>query len=374
MQTARSGPPVRTPDTRRAAAACLETLLTQRLAPGGRAVSPLGAMRTAADCLERDAATSERVWIVRADAREPSADTDAHRRISAWPLRFLDARKRFEKPLLYLLHARATDRLRLASAETVDRGIFVNDAETVASSWPKGVTPDVPHWLAANTACTPYDPASGHEAIAILRHALRALYVAGQPGFCYLASHDDLVPDAKPLSATAARDAFSGMVRAGRRAAAGAAAQIRLCGAGSTLAEVMKAADLLRDEWRIDSTIWSCPSYTQLARDGYAADRWNLLHPYDEPRIAHVRRCIGNSRTPVLAVTGYARHVAAQLGAFVPARFAALGADSAGPGAGAGTRAPNAHWIAAVALRLLADDGWVPADWAARAMRRHASG
>ncbi|WP_325088339.1 hypothetical protein [Burkholderia contaminans] len=87
-----------------------------------------------------------------------------------------------------------------------------------------------------------------------------------------------------------------------------------------------------------------------------------------------MRRCIGNSRTPVLAVTGYARHVAAQIGAFVPARFAALGADSAGPGAGAGTRAPNARWIAAVALRLLADDGRVPADWAAQAMRRHASG
>ncbi|RQS94561.1 hypothetical protein [Burkholderia contaminans] len=143
MQTARSGPPVRTPDTRRAAAACLERLLTQRLAPRGRAVSPLDAMRAAADCLERDAATSERVWIVRADAREPSADAD---------------------------------------------------------------------------------------------------------------------------------------------------------------------------------------------------------------------------------------HVAAQIGAFVPARFAALGADSAVPGAGAGTRAPNARWIAAVALRLLADDGRVPADWAAQAMRRHASG
>ena len=121
-------------DTRRAAAACLDRLITQRLAPRGRAVSPLGAMRAAADCLERDAATAERVWVVRADAREPSADAGAHRRISAWPLRFLDARKRFEKPLLYLLHARATDRLRLASVETIDRGIFVNDAETVASS------------------------------------------------------------------------------------------------------------------------------------------------------------------------------------------------------------------------------------------------
>ncbi|MBC8838269.1 pyruvate dehydrogenase, partial [Escherichia coli] len=72
------------------------------------------------------------------------------------------------------------------------------------------------------------------------------------------------------LSATAARDAFNGMVRVGRRAAAGAAAHIRLCGAGSTLTHVMEAADLLHDEWRIDSTIWSCPSYTQLARDGRA--------------------------------------------------------------------------------------------------------
>ncbi|AOK38559.1 transketolase-like TK C-terminal-containing protein [Burkholderia cenocepacia] len=370
MQTARSGPPVRTPDTRRAAAACLERLTTRRLVPPGAAVSPLGAMRAAAECLERDAATSKRVWIVRADAREPVSGTHAHRHISAWPLRFLDPGKRFERPLLYLLHARAIDRLRLASIETVDRGIFVNDAETAASSWPKGVTPDVPHWLAANAACTPYDPASGHEAIAILRHALRTLYVAGQPGFVYLASHDDCEPDAKPLSASAARDAFNGMVRAGRRAAAGAAAHIRLCGAGSTLAQVREAADLLHDEWRIDSTIWSCPSYTQLARDGRAAERWNLLHPHDAPRVPHVRACLGEGGTPVLAVTGYARHIAAQIGAFVPARFTALGADSAGPGA----RAPTARWIVAVALRLLADDGRVPADWAAQAMRGHAHG
>ena len=260
--------------------------------------------------------------------------------------------------------ARATDRLRLASVETIDRGIFVNDAETVASSAERRDA-RCPALAGREPACTPYDPASGHEAIAILRHAL---YVAGQPGFCYLASHDDLVPDAKPLSATAARDAFSGMVRAGRRTAAGAAAQIRLCGAGSTLAQVLEAADLLHDEWRIDSTIWSCPSYTQLARDGHAADRWNLLHPHDEPRIAHVRRCIGDSRTPVLAVTGYAGHVAAQIGAFVPARFAALGADLAGPAraraectldrrgraSAAGRRRPRAGRLAAQAMRRYA--------------------
>lgn len=43
MQTARPGAPVRIPDSRRAAAACLERLTTQRLAPPGAAVSALGA-------------------------------------------------------------------------------------------------------------------------------------------------------------------------------------------------------------------------------------------------------------------------------------------------------------------------------------------
>ncbi|AQQ30356.1 hypothetical protein A8E97_18430 [Burkholderia cenocepacia] len=43
MQTARPGPPVRTPDTRRAVAACLERLTTRRLAPPGAAASLLGA-------------------------------------------------------------------------------------------------------------------------------------------------------------------------------------------------------------------------------------------------------------------------------------------------------------------------------------------
>ena len=174
--TCRLRDPVRRADTRHPPrrGACLDRLITQRLAPRGRAVSPLGAMRAAADCLERDAATAERVWVVRADAREPSADAGAHRRISAWPLRFLDARKRFESRCCTAACAR--DR---PAAAGVGRNHRSRDLRQrcrngrVVQAERRDAR--CPHWLAANPACTPYDPASGHEAIAILRHALRTL-------------------------------------------------------------------------------------------------------------------------------------------------------------------------------------------------------
>jgi pyruvate dehydrogenase E1 component len=36
---------------------------------------------------------------------------------------------------------------------------------------------------------------------------------------------------------------------------------------------------LLKNDWGVDADIWSCPSFTELARDGNAVTRWNTLHP-----------------------------------------------------------------------------------------------
>ena len=53
-------------------------------------------------------------------------------------------------------------------------GILCNDIENQPSPWPKGAQPSLPLWLANHPRCTPYDPASGEEARAIVLAGLRA--------------------------------------------------------------------------------------------------------------------------------------------------------------------------------------------------------
>ena len=259
--------------TRAAARACLARMAARRSGAAHQArESPAAMARGLARTLLAEAGDASHLSLVKGPGADDVPDAGL---AAAWPLRFGGAEPGHEKPLLYFLRASAASALSAACWETQDRGIILNLAETTPSRWTKGVMPDVPVWLNAYLPCTPYDPASADEARAILRGALQALYVDGDAGCCYLTLHGDDA-GADPLSEPDAQAAWRGMYRIGP---ASADARIRLCGAGKALSRVIQAAGWLRRDWGIDSEIWSCPSYTRLARDAGAADRWNGLNP-----------------------------------------------------------------------------------------------
>ncbi|UTY57061.1 pyruvate dehydrogenase [Massilia sp. erpn] len=352
--------PVR--EVRHAAASCLARLDDDVLDAHCRSASPHAAMQAIASRLEQGSA-----WIVRAAERDGNWHSSAaggHRNISAWPLWLGSECQRREKPLLYLMRSESIAGLRAVLAETASQGIFCNDAEAFSSRWPKSVQPALPLWLSAIADGTPYDPASGAEILAILRAALHALYIDGEPGFVYFSAHAD-DGDARALSASDGQHAFKGMYRVAPLQAS--TASVRLLGAGKALSQVRHAAELLQQDWDVASEIWSCPSYTRLARDAYAAERWHTLHPRSEKSSAHLQACLAGSASPVLAVTGYAQNIASQIGGFVPARFVALGADSHRWGAGTA----SAQWIAAMALKALGDEGTIPLCRAEEALKRY---
>lgn len=333
-----------TRQTGQAAMACLDALQSH----GHPCGSPLDAVLEIANQLETRLA--KHAWVIRS---RPSHRESTSTRISAWPLRFLSSRS--EKPLLYLLSSTTSAELGALSAETAGRGILCNDIETLPSPWPKGVQPALPLWLTSNPRCTPFDPASGAEARAVVIAALQALYVQGQLGFYYLALNDQ--GDGPNLDPQQTRDALKGMYRIENHGVPDKAPAVRLLGAGQALKEVQAAAALLHAEWGIASQVWSCPSYTRLARDAGAVARWNRLHPTEPKRRSHLELCLGNQRDPVLAMTGYGQSVVDPLGGFISARFVGLGAGSAEADRDPrNARAPQRYWIVALALRALADD------------------
>ncbi|QRR30642.1 pyruvate dehydrogenase [Pseudomonas simiae] len=328
--------------TAHAAQLCINALSTT--APTRH--SPLYTVINMANTLE----LSRQAWVIRGQS--------SSRRMGNWPGWF--ARNTTEKPLLYLHSAQSSAQLSALSDVTQQRGILCNDIENQPSRWPKGAQPSLPLWLATHPCCTPYDPASGEEARAIVLAALRSLYVDGKPGFYYLALHDH--EGATPLSEQDREAVLEGMYPLQQDTRG----DVRLLGAGRALAEVVQAKRLLAQDWNITAQLWSCPSYTRLAREAAAVERWNRLHPGVPKRSCHLRNCLAGSAAPVIAVTGYPQAIVDQLGAHVDARFVALGAGSVQ------ASAPSRYWIVVAALRALADEGCIDALQVEAAMNRYA--
>jgi hypothetical protein len=347
------------PETYRAGTACIERVHTCASSESTRGESPLEVVRRIADSLEGDEEGVKIAWVIRS-RYEDSESTNTL--TTAWPMWFRAQRGGYEKPLLYLLRSSTLNELQSLATEAGERGILCNDAETQSSGRSGGTLPAVPLWLASHAACMPYDPASGEEARAIVLAALRALYVDGASGFYYLAAHNSVETSMSTLSERCAEDAVKGMYLSETATSTVGGPSVRLLGGGKALGVVKAAARLLREDWGVESETWSCPSYTRLAREGHAAERWNLLHPESARRTSHLRQCLGSGRGPTIAATCYPQTIAEQIGAFVPGRFTAIGGDWMTTDGASGRMKSGVldeRWMTAVALKALADDGQI---------------
>ena len=151
---------------------------------------------------------------------------------------------------------------------------------------------------------------------------------------------------------------------------------MQLLGSGTILREMTAAAALLEEDFGVDRDIWSVPSFTELRRDGLAAERWNMLHPAEPRRQSYVETSLAaRPDGPVVAATDYMKAFADQIRPFVPRRYRVLGTDGFGR---SGYRRDlrsffevDRHYVTVAALHSLAADGAVPAATVADAIARY---
>ncbi|MBJ6611465.1 MAG: pyruvate dehydrogenase (acetyl-transferring), homodimeric type [Candidatus Thiothrix moscowensis] len=205
--------------------------------------------------------------------------------------------------------------------------------------------------------CKSYDPTFAYEVAVIVHDGMKRMYQDGENVFYYLTTlNENYAMPAMPEGAEAG--IIKGMYPL--RAAEGKAAnRVQLLGCGSILREVMAAADLLQADWGVAADIWATPSLNELARDGAACARWNLLHPDQEERKPWVTQCLEGQQGPVIASTDYIRSFAEQIRAYVPGDYHVLGTD--GFGRSDSRDALRSHfevdryYVTVAALKALAD-------------------
>jgi pyruvate dehydrogenase E1 component len=223
--------------------------------------------------------------------------------------------------------------------------------------------------------CVSYDPAFGYEVVVIVQDGLRRMVGEQQDVYYYITlMNENYRQPAMPEGAAA--DILKGMYRfAAAPSPKKGAPRVQLLGSGAIFREAMAAAEILKSDWGVDADLWSCPSFTELAREGRAIARHNLFNPTAKPQVAHVTKCLVGTEGPVIASTDYVRDFAEQIRAYVPRRYVVLGTDGFGR---SDTREQlrrffevDRHYITVAALKALADEGTIPAKTVADAIAKY---
>jgi len=222
--------------------------------------------------------------------------------------------------------------------------------------------------------CRPYDPTFAYEVAVVLQYGMQRMMAEQVDEYYYLTLMNENYTHPE-MPEGAAEGIIKGMylLKDAGKPKKGEL-RVQLMGSGTILREAIFAAELLDKEFGVSSDIWSCPSFTELRRDGFDAERWNRLHPEAKtPRKAYVTELLEGRQGPAIAATDYVRQFADQIRAFVPMKYTVLGTDGFGR---SDTRANlrrhfevDRYYIAHAAIAALAAEGKMNAKDVARAIK-----
>jgi pyruvate dehydrogenase E1 component len=188
-----------------------------------------------------------------------------------------------------------------------------------------------PILASTNPAIVAYDPAYGYEIGHIVKAGLERMYGGSHtdPNVMYYLTvyNEPIVQPAEPENLD-----VDGLLRGIYKLSEGEAGghKAQLLASGVSVPWALEAQRLLRDDWGVSADVWSVTSWSELRRDGVAAEEFNLLHPTEPARVPYVTQKLQGAEGPFIASTDYNHQVPDLIRAFVPGDYATLGADGFG--------------------------------------------
>ena len=221
--------------------------------------------------------------------------------------------------------------------------------------------------------CVSYDPAFAYEVAVIMQDGINRMYGEKQEDVFYYITTLNEIYDQPAMPAGSEEGIRKGLYKFESVQGKGKG-EVQLLGSGAILRHVREAAQILANDYGISSDVYSAPSFTEAAREGADAVRWNMLHPTETPRVPYVAQVMNDK--PAVAATDYMKLFAEQIRAYVPAKhYHVLGTDGFGR---SDSRANlrdhfevDAHHVVVAALHVLAQEGTVDKKVVAEAIAKY---
>jgi pyruvate dehydrogenase E1 component len=218
-----------------------------------------------------------------------------------------------------------------------------------------------------------YDPAFAYELAIIIRDGIHRMYTQQEDLFYYLTvGNENYAMPPMPQDESIPEGIIKGMYRFKPSDKPNARFRAQLFGSGAILNEVLKAQEILEERYDVAADVWSVTSYKELRRDALEVERWNMLHPAEEPRVPYVGQCLDKAPGVLVAASDYVKALPDSISRWCPKPLLSLGTD--GFGRSDSRRAlrdffeVDARFISLATLTALAREGEIAFDDVAEAM------
>jgi pyruvate dehydrogenase E1 component len=174
-----------------------------------------------------------------------------------------------------------------------------------------------------------YDPAFAYETTTIVLDGMRRMYSELEDAIYYITVYNENYRH-PPMPEGVEEGIIRGMYNYASRDAGADRPRVQLLGSGAILREAIRASEILAEQFKVSSNVWSVTSYNELARDAQAAERWNMLHPTNKPHRSYLEQLLADETGPFISASDYVQALAEQITAYVPGGLFTLGTDGFG--------------------------------------------
>ena len=174
-----------------------------------------------------------------------------------------------------------------------------------------------------------YDPAFGYEIAVIIREGIRRMYVEQEDVFYYLTVENDIysmpeMPDGVE------EGILKGLYKFKPAAKKRAPLKAHLFGSGAIINSALKAQSILEEKYQVSADVWSITSYKALHRDALDSERWNRMHPGENPRLSYIEQCLAKERGVYVMASDYVKALPESIARWFPNPPVSLGTDGFG--------------------------------------------
>ena len=217
-----------------------------------------------------------------------------------------------------------------------------------------------------------YDPAFGYEVGVILRDGIRRMYVEQEDIFYYLTVENEqyIMP---PMPQGVEEGILRGMYKLKPSPKKRSRLKAHLFGSGAIVNQTLEAQQLLEEKYDVAADVWSITSFKELHRDGTAVERWNRMHPGEQPRETYVEQCLKGEKGVFVVASDYVKALPDSIARWFPKLPVSLGTDGFGRSESREALRDffevDARFIALGALSALAGEGKIEYSVVEKAMK-----